>query len=79
MTEHKCQVETYRGGTMISGIGAYSPCGKKATVQLPSGEWVCRYHSPEAITKREQTRAEHFALNKYNRDKGIGHHRRQSR
>ncbi len=74
--EHKCQVETYRGGTIIAGVGYYSPCGKPATTQLPNGEWVCRYHSPDVIAKREESKHRLWDLKAVNRRKGIGRKQR---
>ena len=74
--EHKCQVETYRGAVRIQGVGAYSPCGKPTTTLLPDGTWVCRYHSPKAIAKREEEREFHILIKEINRRKGFGRKQR---
>lgn len=75
-TDRKCQVDTYRGAGMIVSVGYYSPCGKPATVLLPNGEWVCRYHSPEAKAKREERIEEQRLIRELNRRKGFGRRQR---
>ena len=75
-TEHKCQVETYRGASIVVGAGYCSPCDKIATILTDKGEWVCYYHSPKAIAKREEEKRVRWDIQAMNRRKGIGRKQR---
>lgn len=76
MVEHKCQVETYRGAGRIPGAGFFSLCGKKANKQLPDGTWVCYYHSPAAIAKREEEKRYRWDIQAMERREGRGRKQR---